>query len=282
MSIDDLSSEELSVLAGLQAADPDAADRLAALDEASRARVVAHLGQVVPPRQVGSSPGEPMVSRSEPVVQVRSNRWGWLGWGLVSLAVVVLGVAGYTFYSRLAGDGTGTGPADDPVIIEDDTRTEPSGGAPPESDEDRPDPTESTIPDTASPAPTNPTNRTPPNPQHLTPPPPAPTNPTNRTPPNPQHLTPPPPAPTNPTNPTNRTPPNPQHLTPLHQAPTNLAIKAPLTLPPPCQPGYAHSCGLRPDRSLECWGTIPSDNSTCPPACSPRYQPGMHIRAGYG
>ena len=139
MSVGELSPEELDVLAGLQAADPDAADRLAALDEASRGRVVAHLGQPVPPRQVAPILAGPRVAQPGPVVPVRSNRFGWLGWGLVSLAVVVLGVGGYTFYSRLAADDPGNGSSGSRVVVEDRTRTEPTDSPLSVSDEDRAD-----------------------------------------------------------------------------------------------------------------------------------------------
>ena len=62
MSIDRLSPEERMVLAGLRAADPDAADKLLTLDEASRMRVIALVGADIEPV---SEPEQ--VSEPEPV-----------------------------------------------------------------------------------------------------------------------------------------------------------------------------------------------------------------------
>ena len=61
-----LSSEENEVLKRLRAADPDAADKLAALDEASQMRVVSQLGDE-PEREPEPVVSEPGVSEPEPV-----------------------------------------------------------------------------------------------------------------------------------------------------------------------------------------------------------------------
>ena len=243
MSVDDLSPEELDVLAGLQAADPDAADRLAALDGVSRARVVAHLGQAVPPRLVAPIPREPLGSQPGPVVPVRSNRLGWLGWGLLSLAVVVLAVAGYMFYSRLASNDMGNGSSGAPVVVEDGTRTEPSDSALPVSDEDQPETTESSIPDTTSPDTTSADTTSPSTTSPST------TSPSTTSPSTTSADT-TSPSTTSPST-TSADTTSPDTTSPDTDGPGDQISPY---ASPVMATGYAHSCGLRPDRSIECWG----------------------------
>ena len=143
---DGLSPDELGVLAALQAADPGAADRLAALDEASQLRVLAHLGKPVKSGQADPISEQPTLRpQPESVASAGSSGWGLLGWAFVSIAVVVLAVAGYGLYGRLVDNDTANGSARGSTVInnggtEDNAGTDPTGASLPETNENQPGP----------------------------------------------------------------------------------------------------------------------------------------------
>ena len=90
MNSGDLSAVEREVVAALRAGDPGAADRLAALDDAGRQRVISHFGQAA-----GSEAAASEAAASDPSL---AGWWefgdgGWpLTWGFVSPDSVSAGI----------------------------------------------------------------------------------------------------------------------------------------------------------------------------------------------
>ena len=123
--IDGLSPEERSVLAALQAGDPDAAMRLAGLDGASRVRVIAQLDRPVANRGPALVSDEPEGLHPELIESVRPIRRRVAGWAFALIAVVILAAAGYVLYGRLAGNDLLVGFLSDPAPASQSATVEP-------------------------------------------------------------------------------------------------------------------------------------------------------------
>ena len=138
MSPTDLTPEESAVLAALRAGDPGAADRLAALAEASRLQVIASLSEPVAPETEGLVSGgrsRPSPSRSK---SNHSSRWGAVGWGLVLVAVAVVGVGAYGLFDLLMRDDSGDRVQAATAVPDDALGADPSTTSRVELDDDPP------------------------------------------------------------------------------------------------------------------------------------------------